>query len=129
MADFSARHGVENKIEVYRVFNAQATAASGTSTSDAIDLHCRSGYFSLQVAITGDGTCKFEYLISNDGVNFIEPSSASDIASSKVKTSGPGSDGKDIFSFTPVISRFIKIRITETGGANSVTVTAHLAIQ
>ena len=120
-----------NTIESHKVFNAVTVAASGTSLWSGIDLNQvrPDGYFSLQVAVSGDGTAKFEYLISNDNSNYLEPSSAADIAAGITKTSGPGSDGKDIYSFNPEMARYLKIKITETGGANSVTITAWLAIQ
>lgn len=112
--------------------DAVTVAASGTNTSTAVDFGAidrkwqPDGYFSIQVVLTGDGTAKFEYLISNDGTNFIEPSSASDIATGHTKTSGPGSDGIDIYEFSPEPCRYMKIRVTETGTSNSVVATVTL---
>lgn len=112
--------------------NAVTVAASGSSTSTAIDFGAikrtwqPDGYFSIQVTLTGSGTAKFEYLISNDGVNFIEPTSASDIATGFTATSGPSSDGKDLFEFSPEPCRYMKIKVTETGTSNSVVVTVTL---
>lgn len=119
-------------IHTRRVHSAVTVAASGSASSTAIDFANMNrswqpdGYFSIQVAVTGDGTAKFEYLISNDGTNFLEPSAASDITTGVTKTSGPGSDGKDIYSFTPLPCRWMKIKVTETGGADSITVTVDL---
>jgi len=119
----------DDRFEVVKVFDAVTIAANGNKESDAIDFtyYRPNGYFSLQVAVTGDGTCKFEYLISNDDVNYLDPSTATDIASSITKTSGTG--GKDIYSFEPIPGQKMKIKCTETGTANSVTVTAHLLVQ
>ena len=119
------------EMRVLTVFNAQSTAASGTSSSSAIDLarFQSLGSFSLQVAVSGTGTAKFEYLVSNDGVNYLEPTGASDIATGITATSGPGADGRDIYYFEPKMARYLKLRVTETGGANAVVVTAYLAIQ
>jgi len=114
------------------VISAQTVAKSSSYTTPAYDLSGRkfvTGYFSLQVAVTGSGTCKFEYLISNDGVNYLEPSAATDIASSITVSSGPGSDGKDIFRFRPIIGKYMKIKVTETGTSAAVVVTAYLSIQ
>ncbi len=123
--------GASGNISVFPVLNAVTVAASGAETSRAVDLgqYRVSGYFSIQVAATGDGTCKFEYLMSNDGTNFVEPSTASDIASGVTKTSGLGGDGKDIYVFYPEPARYIKIKCTETGTSDSVTVTVYLFIQ
>ena len=117
-------------IKVVRTHNAVAIALSQNAASDIIELnrYVSNGYFSLQYYVTGDGTVKFEYQLSNDGVNFVEPSSASDIASSITKTSGPGSDGRDLVSFSPPPAAYMKIVATETGGANSVTVTLDLCM-
>lgn len=116
---------------VQPIFNNEVIALSANalypaSGSPGIDIERAEGFFSLQVTVAGDGTAKFEYLLSNDGVDYFEPSSASDIASGQLKTSGPGSDGKDLFSFSPEPAKYLKIKATETAGANSITVTAHL---
>lgn len=116
-----------------------AITASSSYTSAAIDLaelvgaNSRAirpdGFFGLQYTITGNGTAKIEYLLSNDGTTYVEPSAATDIATGLTKTSGPGSDGKDYVAFSPEVSRYLKIKVTETGGANSVTGVLQLAIQ
>lgn len=87
------------------------------------------GFFSLQIAVTGDGTLKGEYQVSNDGVTYVEPTGATDIFSGFTKTSGPGADGKDLFSFSPPLALFVKIVLTETGGGDSVVATAIAAAQ
>ena len=112
------------------LFSATAILAAASSTSDAIDISQVEGFFSLQIAVTGDGTAKFEYLASNDGTTYVTQTAAGDvIASSFTKTSGPGSDGKDIVTFEPELCKFIKIKCSETGGAQAIAVTATIAIQ
>lgn len=112
------------------LFTAEAILANADSTSDAIDISQATGFFSLQVALTGDGTAQFEYLASNDGTTYITQSAAADlIFTGFTKTSGPGSDGKDIITFEPELCKFIKIKCTETGGANSITITSTIAVQ
>lgn len=122
--------GAYNDIYVELVFSSETVAASADSTSSALDLGNRtqSGFFSLQYYITGDGTARFEYLLSNDGVNYTEPSTATDIASSIVKTSGPAANGRDVVSFEPELGRWMKIKVTETGGVSAIVVTAHVAM-
>lgn len=109
-----------------KIFDAVTIAASENSTSGAIDLSVfgGSGFMSLQVAITGDGTAKAEYLVSNDGSDYLDPVGAADIYSSFTKTSGTGTNGKDLQSFSVPAAGFLKIKITETGGANSITISA-----
>lgn len=120
------------KIHTLLLFNAAAILAGADSESTVLDLDAgyhAAGFFSLQVALTGDGTAKIEYLLSNDGVNYLEPSSGADIILAHTKISGPGGDGKDIYSFQPEIARYMKIKITETGGADAIAVTAVIAVQ
>jgi len=108
-----------------RVFNAEALTASGTSTSDPINLNNRAnmGFFCLQYTISGSGTVKIEYLLSIDGTNYNEPSTAVDIGSGLTAATG------QLLSFEPEPAQFMKIKITETGGASTATVTIDLFIQ
>jgi len=123
-------------VKLNKVLNAVTVGASGSFTTSALDTYMTdpAGFFSLQVAVSGSGTCKFEYEIScnksegSEG-DYLTPTSASDIATGITATSGAGSDGKDIFQFNPELSRSIKIKVTETGGASTVTVSAWLAFQ
>ena len=127
----SSAHAAKGVITIIQSMKSTAISASGTYTSPSVDLSKFQvkGHFSIQVKVTGSGTCKFEYLLSNDGSNFLEPSTASDIVTGFTATSGPGSDGKYIYVFYPEPARYLKIKCTETGGANSVTATVHLFIQ
>lgn len=121
----------KKEITVHNSFYTTAVSASGTADSSVIDLSRLKpeGYFSLQLAVTGSGTVKVQYMLSNDGTNYVIPSSATDIVTGFTSSSGPGSDGKDVFSFQPEIAKYIKLRVTETGGSSSATVTGTLAIQ
>lgn len=124
--------GDENKIRVFQMWSSESINASANDTSDKkVDLAGLkpNGYFSIQLTLTGDGTAKIEYLLSNDDITYLEPSSATDIVTGFTKTSGPGSDGNDIFTFSPEMTRYLKLKATETGGANGIVVTAVLAVQ
>jgi hypothetical protein len=120
-------------ISTIRVFKAREILASANLTSQAFKLGSFSdvqGWFSLQIALTGDGTGKFQVAVSNDNSNFIISDDASDdIVTAHTKISGPGADGIQIYQFSPTMSQWIKIKVLETVGANPITVTAHLAIQ
>lgn len=116
--------------DVVKVFDGETIAASESATSAPIKITRAKGVFSLCHIITGDGTLKFEYLVSHDGTNFVTPSGGSDIAADKTVASG--TSGVDVIAFPdsePPISAYIKIKATETGGANSATLTGYLAVQ
>lgn len=113
------------------LFSSVTVTAGSSFTSGKITLDglANLGYFSLQILVTGNGTAKFEYLVPAHENTFLEPSGASDIASGFTKTSGPGSDGKDRFTFNPDLTRAIKIKVTETGALSAIVVSAFMIVQ
>jgi hypothetical protein len=118
-------------MHVDHIFASKVLAASANDTRN-IDLERLNaeGYFSTQIIVTaGTGVLKCEYLLSNDGTNFVEPTGATDVFSSFSATSGPGSDGIDIYTFTPDLAKWIQIKMTETAGLASVTFDLYIAIQ
>ena len=121
--------GYYNDVVVTKVFSEEAIAASGNALSGIIDLGSISqqGESGLQVSLTGSGTATFEALLSNHLDDFIRPSTLPVIKSGFTATSGPNSDGKDSFDVPIIPHRYMKIKVTETGGASSITVTAYLA--
>jgi hypothetical protein len=119
--ELTQKPGVSNKIEVYK-FATGSIAASGSYTTNAICTHGRTGICSVHYAVTGDGTAKIEYLVSADGSTFVEPSSASDVATGKTT-------GNYVDPFEPVLAPFLKLKVTETGGAHAIVVTMHVCIQ
>ncbi|MDZ7831622.1 MAG: hypothetical protein U5L07_07705 [Desulfobacterales bacterium] len=117
---------------VYTLFDGTTIAAGGSATSDAIYVGKAAGYFSLQVAITGDGTVKFEYLVSMTGEDgtFVEPSEGNDIETGLTNTAGTASDGNDAFPISDLmLAPYIQINATETGLSDSVTLTTRLGVQ
>ena len=121
-----------NIVKAHSVFSAMVVGASLTVRSAAIALgnEMVEGFFDLQItATTGTGTARIQYELSNDGTNYVTPTGAADIVTAHTVTSGPGSDGKDIYSFTPEVAQFMRLLITETGGVNPITITGILAVQ
>jgi hypothetical protein len=117
-------------ITVYRLLTAYSVAANTNVSTQPVDLRevAKNGVFAIKYTVTGDGTVKFEYNVcEKDDGTFIEPSGASDIASSITKTSG--TSGVDVVSFEPEIAPFMKIKVTETGTSNAAVVTLDLFIQ
>ena len=109
---------------------SETVLASGTFTSDAIDLTSSVsalGNLAIQVEVTGDGTASLTYLASVNGDDYVSPTGASAIVTGLTKTTN--SNGKDIYEFSPILAKFIKIVITETGTSDSVIIDATLIAQ
>ncbi len=114
------------------IFTGSEIAAGESSESDTINMQgmANDGVFSIYIYETGDGTGQWTYELSINGVDFVEFTDSADIISSAfVRTSGPGSDGKDIIQFTPELAPFIKIKVTETGSSDAISPVAYLAIK
>ena len=118
---------------IKEIFTAEVIAAGESAYSDILDVKQLAGNATIQIALTGDGTAKVEWVgsLDEDAViaGFIKPNNANDIVTAFTKTDGPGGDGKHIYSFTIKLVSRMAIKITETGGGDSVTVTAILALQ
>ncbi len=122
----------KSNIRTTLIFDSETIALSATATSAVIDMGSTKpgGFFSIHVKdLTDDGTMQLTYELSADNVTYVTPSSASDIVTAHTKTTGPGSDGEDLYSFTPELARYMRIIATETGGANAIVVTAFIIIQ
>jgi hypothetical protein len=120
---------MQNLTNVLKVFDAVNIPANGNVLSQAIDVSLSGGNFSLQLQVAGNGTVKADRLLSNNGTDFLIAEGDTPILTGITKTSGPGSDGKVIDGFTANVTNYIKIKLTETGGANDATVTGWLAVQ
>lgn len=92
---------------------------SGTTTTYTVGN--REGFFSIQASATGSGAAKIEYYVSMDGTNFAEPSGASDIITGLTSSSGTVTA-----AFDPPLCESLRIVVTETGGASSITPTIYL---
>lgn len=113
-----------NAIVIDNFMTSETILTSGTK-SYILDLERFNfdGFFSLHLLTTGVGTLQGEYLLSNNGVSFVTPSSAPD---SPIFTGFAA--GEDMFSFEPMLSRWFQLLLTEEGAGDAV-VTAWLAIQ
>ncbi|MDY6893813.1 MAG: hypothetical protein SVO01_00120 [Thermotogota bacterium] len=107
----------------------QTIAASGSLTSDAIDLnnYRLDGYFAIQFKFTGSGTIALTYTMSNNNSSFAAP--ISDDGSSGTIVTGL-TTGTYLYQFKPETFRYIKIVATETGTSDDVDIVeALLSIQ
>jgi len=133
--------GAHKEIRVYkdlfnRIFAASTTYTASTNPSVpgvAVDMgtHAQNGFFSLHVDLRGGdvgGQLSAGYEVSHTGTSFVTPTGATNIFTTFTAASGPKSDGVDIYSFTPPLSRFLRILVWESNGT-AVSGAVHLAVQ
>lgn len=116
------------KGQVVDVLSAEAIAASGSVESSIIDVSLMEDYnFSLQFVITStadNATATVEAYLSNNSKDF--PKKVT-VASGQTRTSGPSSDGKVMALIeTGLPCASMKIKVTETGAATGLTISAWL---
>lgn len=109
------------------LFREQTIGAGSNSVSRAVDLNTMKpvGWFSLQTVMTGAGTVeKVRYEVSNDNVNFYNPVNAVNITTNLTTNI---TSGVCVSEFSPVFSRYLRIRYYVTN--DSAIITGTLAIQ
>lgn len=116
----------QRPISTMEAFVDEVLALSGTADSVAIDLReiAQNYRFSVHYIITGTGTVKIEYLIcsTKDGTYL-------DIGTDLGATLAAGSSILPFAANEPVLAPWMKIRITEDGGVNGVTVSVNFNVQ
>jgi hypothetical protein len=114
-----------NAIVIDKFATAQTIAAAGTLTYTVeMERFNYNGFFSLQIVMTGTGILQAEYLLSNNGTDFVTPTGVPD---SPIFTGF--TVGNDMWSFEPMLSRYLRLLLTETGAANPVVVSGWLGLQ
>jgi len=114
-------------INVMSIWLSNAITKNTNEESNIIDMDMLAinGFFSAQlymVEATNTSVIKLQWGVSNDGTNFIYSSDASDdIVTAFKANSGPGSDGRHIYSFDPITARYIRFKATETETSTDVT--------
>ena len=117
------------QVQQKKVLDSKTVSAGTSEYSEVVVPLLVNGYFSLQLQIEGSGTCKIEYELAN-GVKapFVMPDAGVDWQTGLTSSSGNASDGNLFFPLSPAISIRFRFKVTETGGASSVTVTGWLAV-
>lgn len=106
------------------LFDGVEISAGESKTSHAIHLWDGKNDHAFEYTITGDGTASVTVYTSISGREWISNGVK---ASGIGKTSGPGSDGKDNIPVSLRPSELLKIMVTETGEAESVTISLWFA--
>lgn len=123
---------MSDAISNFDIFGSEVITAGANVNSEVINLERENaqGYFSLHIEVeAGTGTLKAEYQVSNNNVNFVEPTDSVDIFATFGITSGPGSDGIDLYAFEPELAKYLRVQFTEDGGVQPVTFSAWLCVQ
>ncbi len=116
-------------METIAVCENKALGASESFTGAPVDMSGMEGYASVQAKISGNGTAKITYQVSHDGHAWATPEGAPDVLTGITKTSGPESNGIVAAQFNPVLAPWMRLVITETGGASAVLATVALTIK
>lgn len=117
----------DNVIKVYTIpsLNGAAIAGSASVTGETIDLSGQkpNGFFSIQLTTVGAGSAvTVEYLVSHDNTTFTTPIGATEIVTGFVP-------GTDMYSFSPMMAPYLRLKVTEENGADVTSCTVLLAIQ
>jgi len=103
--------------------------ASGRLTSQPVNMQNLEGYMAIGAKIAGNGTARIFYEVSQDGHAWATPEGALDVLSTITKTSGSGANGLVSAQFNPVLAPWLRLVLTETGGASPVLATVRLTVQ
>lgn len=107
----------------FQLFSGEVLIASGTAESDAIHMELSGGNVRVQAEVTaGTGTIKCEVEESVDGVDYVTNGTP------MFSTQASGA-GITLTDFDAKASRFIKILVTEDGGAQPATFTLSISIR
>ena len=116
--------GREYKIDIHSM--TQAVAASGVEYTQPIPLTGSQGFFSMMVGVTGSGEVDLEYEVSNTETApevWVSPSGATSIATGLTA-------GNHFYPIElPAIALKMRLKITESGGTDPVSVILKVAIQ
>lgn len=104
----------------YQIWSSKMLVDSATDTSSIYQISGQKGYFSTQCEKTKAGKLQLEFLVSNDCVTFIKPSTSANIFDSLESTSGSASNGKDLVSFSPPPAFCLKFVATEITADTSI---------
>jgi hypothetical protein len=114
-------------VNVIRVWLSNAITKNTSEESNIINLDQLqlNGFFSAQlymVEATNTSIIKLQWGVSNDGTNFIYSSDAADdIVTAFKANSGPGSNGRNIYAFDPIVAKYMRFKATETETSTDVT--------
>lgn len=106
------------------LMNATEVGADATGYSNSRVFHDCTGTACCLIVVTGDGTVTVTQQCSNDNTTFYDPETSS-AAAGAVEDSITVTAGRYL-SFTPVLCKYIRFKVVETGQASAATVSITL---
>jgi len=100
----------------------QEVVAGGSWTSNEVALRDGKNVHALEIIIADDGTLDVTVYTSVSGRDYISNGVK---GSALTKTSGPGSDGRVNIPLRLSPGDFLKVKLEETGGINSITASVY----
>jgi len=111
-----------SETKIYKVLDSLTISASGSILSEGLQMLLTQGDCSLEIDVSGAGTGKFEFLISNSqNTPYLLPDGGGTILSAQ--------SGANIAKFTVPPCDRMQIRASEDGTTDSITVSAWLAVR
>lgn len=102
------------------VFTTESIAKSSNVTSKELILRQGCTNHALSLYVTGDGTLQMTPYVSIGGNVWVSCGAQA----SMTKTSGPGSDGKNIIPLSLKPGELIRFYFAETGGSSAVVISS-----
>lgn len=127
----------EHDIKNFKLIDNQQVGISGTIFSQVINLEAfkAEGNITIQVEVTGSGVVSFQFDQSNNfnedkkTGDFVRPVSGFVLVTGFTSSSGTGLNGKDLLNVPAFNSKFIRIRVAETGAAAVANVSVWVSVQ
>ena len=111
-----------------RLLTGQKALVTGANSDIGKAVAIALGHAGADVVVTDGANPVGTFSLATFNSIAVQTGAGDDIVTAHVKTSGPGGDGIQIYSFDPAVSGYIKIKATETGGADTITVSAWLVM-
>jgi len=118
-----------DRIFTKTLMDSESISAGATAYSNKWSAQKTSGVFGIEVTVQGSGQVTIKQEATIDGTNYYVPSGAPDVVTDMTSSDGVDSNGIDIFQVDLFPALGGRLRVIETGAANSVTVTIKAVLQ
>lgn len=112
-------------VQSIRVWEDQSISAGASLLSQRFNLGQWSDIdyaFGLHVEISGDGTGQLQYAVSGSNNNYM-------IGGTDIVTAHTSATGVKVYSFTPELAQWLKIKVIETSTTDAIVINAWLQVR